>query len=119
MEKRFPEAGAAIKFHLDHNHGGAVADNLTREEGEDEEGEDGEDLHSGANPPHSLHSHLLLDHQVAKAANAKPKDELGDVVGNGDNEGGFLQAVAVDLLQVLLHQQHHHHRPPHLGGLCD
>ena len=119
LSERFPEAGAAGKFHLDDDHGGAVADNLTGEEGEDEEGEDGEDLHSGANSPHSLHIHLLLDHQVAKAANAKPKDELGDVVGNGDDEGGFLQAVAVDLLQVLLHQQDHHHRPPHLGGLCE
>ena len=60
----FPEAGAVEKFHLHDDHGGAVADNLTREEGEDEEGEDGEDLHPGANPPHSLHIHLLLAHQV-------------------------------------------------------
>ena len=105
------------KSHLDDDHampchGGAVADHFTREEGKDEEWKDGEDLHSGSHPPHlggpvdpphRLHIHLLLDHQVAKAANAKPEDELGDLVGNGDDEGGLLQAVPLDLLQVLLH----------------
>ena len=85
-------------------HGGAVADHLTREERENEEGKDGKDLHSSADPPHGLHLHLLLDHQVSKAADEEAKEELGNVVGDGDNDGGLLQAVAVDLLQVLLHQ---------------
>ena len=40
------------KPHLDDDHGGAVADHFTWEEGKDEEREDCQELHSGSHPPY-------------------------------------------------------------------